>query len=112
MRAGNTAASTPAAIAAKTSNAIVAHGIASTTPSSDSAWVVRTARKPPTAIPSAPPISARDDAFVADHVAAAAGESCPTARSIPISRVRSNTESTRVFTTPNRLMITERPSRA
>ena len=34
----------------------------------------------------------------------------PIVRSIPISRVRSNTESTIVLTIPNRLTITEKPS--
>ena len=34
----------------------------------------------------------------------------PTARSMPISRVRSNTVSTSVFTIPNRLTITESAS--
>jgi len=34
----------------------------------------------------------------------------PTARSIPSSRVRSKTERTSVFTIPNRLKTTERPS--
>ncbi len=34
----------------------------------------------------------------------------PTARSIPISRVRSNTVSTSVFTIPNRLMMIESES--
>ena len=36
----------------------------------------------------------------------------PTARSRPISRVRSNTESMSVFTIPMSAMITARPSRA
>jgi hypothetical protein len=36
----------------------------------------------------------------------------PTARSRPISRVRSNTESMSVFTMPMSAMITARPSRA
>ncbi len=35
----------------------------------------------------------------------------PIARSIPISRVRSYTESTSVFTIPNRLTTTDSPSR-
>ena len=34
----------------------------------------------------------------------------PMVRSIPISRVRSNTESTIVLTMPNRLTMTEKPS--
>ncbi len=34
----------------------------------------------------------------------------PIVRSIPISRVRSNTDSTIVLTMPNRLTITEKPS--
>ena len=36
----------------------------------------------------------------------------PTARSSPISRVRSNTDSMSVLTIPIRAMITARPSRA
>ena len=34
----------------------------------------------------------------------------PTARSMPISRVRSNTDSTSVFTIPNRLTMIESAS--
>jgi hypothetical protein len=36
----------------------------------------------------------------------------PTARNIPISRVRSNTASARVLTMPNKLTITLKASRA
>jgi hypothetical protein len=79
-------------VLANTNSAIVNQGIARTIPSSDNAWVVSTARKTPTAIPSAPPMRAvmmlswRIIRLTCRRV-------IPTALSIPSSRVRSNTAS-------------------
>ena len=47
----------PTAIAASTKKKIDSHGTAKTTPSLESAWVTSTARKTPTTMPSAAPIS-------------------------------------------------------
>ena len=67
------------------------------------------ARKMPTPIPSAAPISA-----VTMLSCLIIRRTCrrviPIARSIPSSRVRSKTERTSVLMTPNRLTITDRPS--
>ena len=75
-------------------------------PSLESAWVTSSARKNPTAIPSAPPIN--DVTTLSCRIIERVWRRVmPTARSIPISRVRSNTVSTSVLTMPNRLTITE-----
>ena len=68
------------------------------------------ARNSPTAIPSAAPISAVT-MLSCRIILRTWRRVIPIARSIPSSRVRSNTESTSVLMTPNRLTITDSPSR-
>ena len=60
-------------------------------------------------MPSTPPISAVIDALVADH-RRVCRRVIPTARSIPISRVRSKTVRTSVLTIPKRLTMTDSAS--
>ena len=63
----------------------------------------------PTATPSAAPISAVT-MLSCRTIRRTWRRVIPIARSIPISRVRSNTVSTSVLITPNRLTMTDRPS--
>ena len=62
----------------------------------------------PSAMPGSPD-ERRDDALVPDHPANLAARHADRA-SIPISRVRSNTVSTSVFTMPNRLTMIDSAS--
>src|SRR5581483_11629048 len=103
-RAGKIAAIKPAMIAAITNTISVPHGIAIV--NDPSASPTRIARPTPSGMPSAAPISAvttlswRIIRRVWRRV-------IPTARNMPSSRVRSNTESTSVFTIPKRLTTIE-----
>ena len=76
---------------------------------SPSARVASAARSTPSPIPSAAPISAVMT-LSWRIMRRACRRVMPIARSMPSSRVRSNTESTSVFTIPNRLTTTENPS--
>ena len=73
------------------------------------AWVTSAERKTPSPIPSVAPISAV--MMLSWRIMRrACRRVMPIVRSIPISRVRSKTESTIVLTMPNRLTMTEKPS--
>jgi hypothetical protein len=75
----------------------------------DSAWVTSAARNTPSGRPSAAPMSAVMT-LSWRIIRRACRRVMPIVRSIPSSRVRSNTESTRVLTIPNRLTATENAS--
>ena len=77
---------------------------------SESARSKRNASTSPTGIPSAAPSSAVITASWR-IIRRVCRRVIPTARSIPISRVRSKTVRISVFTIPNRLTMIERPSR-
>ena len=75
----------------------------------ESACVTSSARKMPSGSPSAAPISAVMT-LSWRIIRRAWRRVIPIVRSIPSSRVRSNTVSTRVLTIPNRLTTTENAS--
>ncbi len=87
---------------------IVPHGTAKGMPRS--ARSKTAARPSPTGIPSAAPRSAVITASCL-IIRRVWRRVMPTARSIPISRVRSKTVRTSVFTIPKRLTMIESPSR-
>ena len=95
-------------IAAITKTISVPHG--TTNGTSESARSKSSASPSPTGIPSAAPISAVITASCR-IIRRVWRRVIPTARSIPISRVRSNTVRISVFTIPNRLTMIESPSR-
>ena len=103
-RAGKIAARIPTMIAAMTKTISVPHG--TTNGTSESARSKRSASTSPTGIPSAAPISAVITASCR-IIRRVCRRVIPTARSIPISRVRSKTVRTSVFTIPNRLTMIE-----
>ena len=103
------AAATPASTAASVNAASVGTGIVSATPYCDSAWVASAASTTPRPTPSVAPISAVIT-LSWRIIRRAWRRVIPIARSMPSSRVRSNTESTSVLTIPNRLTMTENPS--
>ena len=109
-RAGTTAATTPATIATNAKITSVSTGTWKPTPWLESPCVTSAARNSPSGSPRPAPISA-----VITLSCRIIRRTCrrviPIARSIPSSRVRSNTESTSVFTIPNRLTITDSASR-
>ena len=79
-------------------------------PWSERTWVKTAARKTPSGRPSPAPISAV--ITLSWRIMRRTWRRViPIARSIPISLVRSKTESTSVFTIPKRLTITESASR-
>src|SRR3954453_17050418 len=108
-RAGAIAASVPATTAITTNATSVLIGSWNVSPSPWRAWTVIPPRKRPTAAPSVAPIRAvtidswRTILRVWRRV-------MPTARSIPISRVRSTTDRASVLTIPNRDTITANAS--
>ena len=75
----------------------------------ESAWVTSSARKMPSGSPSAAPISAVMT-LSWRIIRRAWRRVIPIVRSIPSSRVRSNTVSTSVLTIPKRLTTTENAS--
>ena len=110
--AGSTAASTPASAAKATNSASCHQGIASTlTPWS----AMARCRAIPNTSPMPTPRTAPRTATTTDS-SRTMRRSCrrltPTARSSPISRVRSMTDRASVFTMPSRAMTTARPSSA
>ena len=72
----------------------------------ESAWVTRGRQEDAERQPERGADQRGDDALVADHPARLPARH-PIVRSIPSSRVRSNTLSTSVLTIPNRLTTTE-----
>ena len=87
-RAGMIAASTPAAIATTVNATSSVTGSSRPTPYFDSAWVISAARKTPSGMPIAAPISAVMT-LSWRTMRRACRRVMPTARSIPSSRVRS-----------------------
>ena len=99
----------PAMTASSVNAASVWTGTVNGSPSIDTACVTSAERNSPSPRPSAVPISAV--MMLSWRIMRRAWRRVmPIVRSIPISRVRSNTESTIVLTMPNRLTITEKPS--
>src|SRR3954462_10829220 len=101
-RAGAIAATSPATNAAPTNTARLATGIAKASPWSDSARVTMAARNRPTGRPRPAPMRA---VMVLSWrtMRRTWRRLIPIARSMPSSRVRSNTARIRVLTIPNRL---------
>ena len=98
----------PARTATSVKPASAWYGITRLDPSPPTAWVTSAARNTPSPIPSVAPISAV--MMLSWRIMRRAWRRVmPIVRSIPISRVRSNTESTIVLTMPNRLTMTEKP---
>ena len=103
------AATDPATIATAKKAISDPTGSPNVSPYLESACVTSADRKMPSTMPSTAPISA-----VTMLSWRIMRRTCrrvmPTARSIPSSRVRSKTDSTSVFTIPNRLTITDSAS--
>ena len=95
-------------IAAKTNTTSVTHGIANA--KKPIAWLISSARPTPERDAERRADQRRHDALVPRSSAAPATGVIPTARSIPSSRVRSNTVSTSVLTIPSELTMIDSES--